>query len=693
MSFPRSTGIALLGAIGLCSPLRAQSLQEIVVTSTREPARLIEVDANLGVVDQRDIALVGPTHHSETFNRVAGVMIQRGSGQESLTAIRSPVLTGPGACGAFLVVEDGLPIRPVGACNVNELFEIDTEQARAIEILRGPGPAYYGASAVHGIVNVRTPSVAELPPIGLTLRGGPSSYLQGLVGGRLDAGTAQLGAQGLYAHDGGWRDDSGYDEGKLVLSADVPQLAGGALRVRASGTVLNQETAGFIEGYEAYRDRALARTNPNPEAYRDAWSARLSSIWTRESCAGCYTDARFIVRKSSMDFLQHFLLGTPVEVNGQTSALFSWSTRRPWGERLQVGGGIDLETSSAWLRQFQTAPTTGGSPAANAIRPQGYHYDYRVDGTTAGVFGTLAFDLTPQWRLDAALRAETTRYDYDNRMIDGNTDANGVPCGAGGCLYSRPADRTDRFDNLAPKATVSWQPIDDQRFYAAWSLGFRPPEQTELYRLQRQQQAAQLDPERMRGVELGWRGAFEQFDASLAAFAFDKDNVILRDSAGFNVNGGATSHEGVEYEVTWRFAPTWQVALAGTHARHRYEFNAQVEGGESIRSGNDIDTAPRHLNTLRLGWSPSAAFSAELEWMQVGRYWLDAANLHEYDGHGLANLRARWALASGWSFAARVTNLFDEAYADRADYAFGQYRYFPGRGRAAFVEVAWRAAP
>jgi hypothetical protein len=28
--------------------------------------------------------------------------------------------------------------------------------------------------------------------------------------------------------------------------------------------------------------------------------------------------------------------------------------------------------------------------------------------------------------------------------------------------------------------------------------------------------------------------------------------------------------------------------------------------------------------------------------------------------------------------------------ADRADYAFGSYRYFPGRDRAAFAEFAWQ---
>jgi len=35
----------------------------------------------------------------------------------------------------------------------------------------------------------------------------------------------------------------------------------------------------------------------------------------------------------------------------------------------------------------------------------------------------------------------------------------------------------------------------------------------------------------------------------------------------------------------------------------------------------------------------------------------------------------------------RVDNLFDKRYADRADFAFGNYRYFPARGRAVFLSV------
>ena len=99
---------------------------EVVVTATRRAAPRLEVPVSVTRLGADEIGLVGASHAAEALNRVAGVMIQRGSGQESLTAIRSPVLAGPGACGTFLLLEDGVPIRPVGSCNVNELFEIDT---------------------------------------------------------------------------------------------------------------------------------------------------------------------------------------------------------------------------------------------------------------------------------------------------------------------------------------------------------------------------------------------------------------------------------------------------------------------------------------------------------------------------------------------------------------------------------------
>jgi DNA-binding response OmpR family regulator len=42
-------------------------------------------------------------------------------------------------------------------------------------------------------------------------------------------------------------------------------------------TNLNQDTAGYITGFESYKNDSVAQANPNPEAFRKAQSTRLWS--------------------------------------------------------------------------------------------------------------------------------------------------------------------------------------------------------------------------------------------------------------------------------------------------------------------------------------------------------------------------------------------------------------------------------
>jgi outer membrane receptor protein involved in Fe transport len=390
-----------------------------------------------------------------------------------------------------------------------------------------------------------------------------------------------------------------------------------------------------------------------------------------------------------MDFLQHFLLGQPLERNGQDSLGLMSSAR--WADSgWSLIAGLDLEAAESFLEQTQDRPTTGGSAVANAIRPAGKHYDYAVDSTVLAAYAHFEQDLTRRWRLTAGLRAEQVRYTYDNRMLTGNTDENGVPCPFGGCLYSRPADREDTFEALAPKLALGYALGERTRAYLAWSQGFRPPETTELYRLQRTQSVADLDGERIDGFELGLKGELDSLNYAFAAFDLDKRDVILRDSNGFNVDGGRTSHRGLELELDWQALPTLGISAAGTLARHRYEFDRAIEGGERIESGNDVDTAPRQLFALRAGWTPAPAWRAEAEWQHVGEYWLEAGNTRRYGGHELLNLRGSWEPAPAWVLSLRLVNALDRDYADRADFAFGNYRYFPGRGRTLFASLDWQ---
>jgi outer membrane receptor protein involved in Fe transport len=244
--------------------------------------------------------------------------------------------------------------------------------------------------------------------------------------------------------------------------------------------------------------------------------------------------------------------------------------------------------------------------------------------------------------------------------------------------------------NVAPKLGLSFDVSDSALAYVNASVGFRPPEMTELYRLQRTQRVAELDSERLDAIEVGIKGSWAALDASLAAFDMRKRNVILRETNGFNVADGRTSHRGLEYELRWRPLDGVDVTAAGTFARHRYEFTRNVEGGERIEDGNDVDTAPRNLHRVAIAWRPSAPWAFETEWLTVGEYWADAANSHRYPGHELLNLRGRWQPNREWALTLRLNNALDRDYADRADFAFGTYRYFPGRGRAVFAEIAWQ---
>ncbi len=665
----------------------AAPLGEVLVTATRREHSLLTYAGSVTRLEAPTIAHVGATHHAELLNQAAGAFIQRGSGQESLTALRSPVLTGAGSCGAFLFLEDGIPLRPVGFCNVNELFEANLEQAAAVEILRGPGSALYGSNAVHGIVNVLNPAPADLPAAGLALEAGGHQYLRGKLALSGAAGNGAAGLAMHLTHDGGWRDNSGFDEQKL--SAGLTQPAGsGELTLRLNATHLDQDTAGFIVGQDSYRDPAVARSNPNPEAYRKAHSLRASAHYRRPLEDGEQFDLRMVLRSSRMEFLQHFLLGQPLEKNGQDSVGVLLARSVGFGDGSRLILGLDGELASGFLLQEQDGPTTDGPPVANVIRPAGRHYDYVVDSTLLAPYLQWEGSLAERLTLTAGLRLEWLEYAYDNRMLSGNTDENGVPCPGAGCLYTRPPDRSDRFTNWGPRLGLNWRLSDSTALWTTASRGFRPPEATELYRLQRGQLAADLGSEQIDAVEIGLRRRGDALSVELAAFWMDKDNVILRDAFGFNVSGGRTHHRGVEYGLGWDLGRGFSLGAAGTWALHTYEFTGGIEQGEQVARGDDVDTSPRHLTST---WARYAGrrFDAELEWLHVGGYWTNASNTAWYPGHDLLNLRLGLDLTDKMTLSLRLTNLADAVYADRADYAFGNYRYFPGRGRTVFVELNW----
>lgn len=691
MQFKHTLFVACIGASVAMPAVAADldlSLDDIVVTGTRSETAVLDLAGNTSKVDAAEIDLLNADHIEETLLRIPGMNMQRLNGVEMTVALRSPVLTGPGGGGAFLFMEDGIPLRSSAFGNNQGLSEAHFEQAGGIEVVRGPGSALYGSNAVHGLINVLTRSpAAELErSLNLTLGSDDLYKLRGTVSNTIGAHGYRATFSGVA--DSGWRDESGLDQQKLTLRHDYFSPSGDSFKTTFSAFNVNQETAGFITSEtddELYkRGSSVTETNENPDGYRDWWSMRLATRWDHEMANGNTLSITPYLRSTEMEFRQHYLPSKAIEENGHDSVGVQTAYYMDLAGGHNVILGMDFDYTEGHLKQTQQRESYFKFGKA---RQQGVHYDYDVDVLVLAPFVHAEWQLADKLRATTGLRLEHTAYQYDNNIADGTGEADGSACFKEGkeCLYQRPGDRDDTFNDWSPKLGLIYNLSDEQSVFANVSRGLRAPQTTDIYRIQKNQTIGALDSERADNLEIGVRGRFDSgLDYDLSAFYMQKKNFSFRDSFGNSVTDATTKHRGIEGSFSMPLGGNFDIGASATYAIHEYDSSHAAKpnlASQTITSGDDIDTAPRTIANIRLGWNFKAASRAELEWSHIGSYYMDPANTSKYDGHDLLNLRISSKVSSGLTVHGQIKNLLDEEYADRADFAFGDYRFFPGRER------------
>lgn len=683
LSLWQSVSLTFLVLLLASLSARSEPIEEdILVTASRIPEAALTLPLAWSTVDSAALALVDPVHINEIMQRVPGAWISRGNGQESIIALRSPVLTGAGGCGAFFSAADGINLRAPGFCNINQLFDSNFEQASRIEVIRGPATALYGSNAMHGVINVISAAPTEELDQNLALEAGPDDYYRVKQRYRNTFGSHGISINANVTHDGGYKDDSGYDQQKLLTRYDYSGESWD-FRTVLDGANLNQDTAGFIKGFQAYQDDDRKKENPNPEAYRDAWSVRLYSAATTALNENSSFTVTPYLRLNDMKFLQHYLVWQPTEKNAHDSLGVRTTIHTDAGV-LRWVHGIEAEYTDATLKETQDEDFSPNIPA-------GVHYDYQVDASMAAIYTQLRTQYDTPWEFDLGVRLEYSNYDYHNRTTDGS------PCSdaADNCRFYRPADREDDFTNWSTNAGVSYALTEDHIVYLRLAQGYRAPQANELYRLQSGQESADLDSEEIENIELGLRGYWSSTTRyDIAMYYMNKENVIFQDSDRQNVSGAKTNHYGAEISVDYAISDNWSVGVDANFASHTYDNNIELFGSNKDIKGNDIDTSPNAFGSARLGWDFSELAGryslTELEWVYMGSYYLDPTNEHEYNGHSLVNLRITSDLTPRWTAGLRLTNLLDEEYAERADFGFGDYRYFVGQPRGAYLQISYQ---
>ncbi len=696
-------GAGLLGLVlsGMAAA-RAATLPEVTVTGTREKALLNETAVAVGAIKGETVAQDRPNHPSQIVSRIPGVAVAVTNGEGHTTAIRQPFTTNP----VYLFLEDGIPIRSTGFFNHNALYEINVPQSGGIEVTRGPGTALYGSDAIGGVVNVLTRNPPKQGEFTLGGDVGGHGWRRLLLGGGNTSGDNAWRADLNLTHTDGWRDATKYDRQSGGLRWDHALGADAMLKTVLSFSKIDQQT-----GANSPLTLADHTNNPTsnylPIAYRKVEALRLSTSYEKEWSDTLLSITPY-VRQNSMELLASFTLNfdptASLSENRSYGVLAKWRRDFPRFMRARLIAGADIDISpGSRSEDALNVSFTGAAPARvfSAYTRAGRVYDYDV--TFKGVSPYVHGEISPAERLrvSGGVRFDHLSYSFENHL-------QGAPIRAQAALpanrfYGQVSNTDVTYRHVSPKLGATYALTKDAHLFAGYSHGFRAPSEGNLFRPSSAASAAAanafaasavaLKPIKADQIEGGLRGTAGRVSYDVVVYDLTKrdDIVSQRDSVTTfttTVNAGKTRHRGIEVGAGLPIGGGFRVDAAASYAKHTYDDWVTNAGNFS---GREIEAAPRVLTNTRLTWVPKKEARMQLEWVRLGRYWLDAANTQKYGGHDLFNLRVNWPIARDIAMNGSLNNLTNKRYADSAQLSSNQPVLSPGLPRTLYVgmEAKW----
>jgi iron complex outermembrane receptor protein len=391
--------------------------------------------------------------------------------------------------------------------------------------------------------------------------------------------------------------------------------------------------------------------------------------------------------------------------------------------------------------------------------------------TVLSAFGSVNYDITDRMELSFALRYDiedrevsnavpspadgyvSTNIDYCGTFFEGGCTLNGAPLGgtpwnpafidlSTGAVSARVADRSEEFDAIQPKLSLTYDLTENTTLFGSWGVGFKtggfnnlggtetislflvnpdglPVAPPEIY-----------EEETSSSFEVGFRSTLLDGNLQLNAAAYHTE---VDDMQFFEFYVGPfgllRTVEGID-EVTiqgFEVGATWQMTdglrLDAGYSTIDGEIDAMTV--RPYVAGNDVPNAPEFTANLALTWDQNFGdlnVMARIEYAYQGDVFyhvvqgsdLDVPKSYDFEGlpyevpavlfgglatsysktkvdaYGITNLRVGVG-GERWKVTAFARNLFDEEYVGEVIMApeFGGAFVTPGTYRTAGVEFQW----
>jgi len=663
-------------------------INPISVTATGIKEEVLKQPLSIATKAEDEIKLDQVVFQKDLLNSLSGVRIeQTGSVIGHMTAIRMPLNTGP----YYLFMQDGIPVQSGGFFNHNGLAYTTFQSATSVEVLKGAGTALYGSDAVAAVVNVKSVKApSKTKEIIIKGMGGSDGYGSASfeMSDSIDKESGYR-ANAAYMHSDGWRQHTKTDRAEANIRYDKTLNSDNDMKVVFNFSKTEADQADTFNDYENITSGSTAASDDNN--YFDALEltdvkrkfdyARLSLEWSNYSYEDLEISTTPYIRYNRNRYVATWEPNLPSNDNEMvTFGLLQKNTLdTSWGRFI---AGFDAEYTKSSLKYNQDFDNNVTSWSGSTFYPAGAIYDYDVDYMAIAPYMHADYNVNKEIILTAGLRYDYNRFDYNNNLSEG-VDASGK--------YYRPADRTDSFNHVSPKLSLSYRPTKNMNAYIRYANGFRIPQATRLYSMKAGYENITLDPEKTNTYEVGFKSKMnEKVLAELALYYMTIDDTITeyRPTVGdrYYDNGGTTIHKGVEVTLDAKMSQDFATHVAYSYSKHNYDND--VKYGD-----NEMAKAPNHLANARLIYTPSQIKGLKLmgEWQYVGSYWMDDDHtVDRYKGYSIGNLKADYMLNKHITFYGKITNITDERYSVNSYYAYGKENYTPGDPRQFYAGLSYK---
>lgn len=658
------TGVCLAGARtpgdSVDESLSPLTMDQVVVTATRQKEAIRKVPANVTVITDREIVDSGATNLTELLKTRANLYVRELNGTGSQTIVDIRGMGGDNPYGKTLILLDGRRMNRPDLSSINWL-QVPLQLVERVEVVRGTNTVMYGDAAVAGVINIITKKGAAEPRTSV-------SAMIGENGNNLERAGVVGSTEKLYyavnaehQSNDGWRQRSAFKSigGGLNIGYDLTDAF--SVSFNGSYNKTKFEMPGNLTKAEMEADRT--QYQPARTWFPPTWFGfpATTPAHTDDESENEYVNANVLFEGSlgaAGDLEVNFLWGNkdikadmpsgwvPGQYNRLDIDTFGITPRyvlksKPFGFANKLIAGVDFYHETLSLDQFLDKERSQKAWVAEASKD------------SLGAYFRDEFSPADPIILGFGYRIERAEYEAKKDKYLGG--------GFGSAFTTK--DKTHNVDAFDLSFTYLFGARS--KLYSKYSKLYRMPfvdEQVSFYGLSDGFNDT-LDPEKGDSYEIGVDlFPLDGLNIGLSLFRIDMtDEIIWK---GFptnkNINLDETSHEGFEAYLSYRIKELMQ--FWGKYDYHK----AQFENGQF--DGKELPFAPNHL--ISAGMDISLPFDIHLcpEMVYVSDSYLgnDFDNSSEkLDGYTKYDLFIKYRPESNrMKFKAfvGVKNVFDEAY-------------------------------